>query len=355
MKLPVVDYLSAEKIDNQMNISSILKVKKITPLETTDNSLIGKIDKMYKCGECYYIQTNNKALKVFDQEGKYLFQIGSLGIGPEEFPVLTDFDVDSEYVYVLTTQKILVYDTSGNYKRSISIPLNASGFRVVGDKFLIFALGEKNVIYVVDTKGKIIEKKLKRNQSLRLARAVPFICYETHKILFQKGYSNDLLSYNVRTGDFEEMIFISSEKAVSSEKENELIETTGKKGQDLLSYGMMFDGMMSSSYQTIFGSMEKGQGLILWVKDFIKGTQKSYVLSKLRDDLTYTSPDFFACGNTYSPESFISFVQPYRIIEGLEMNTKYSAEENYKIMRNLLDSIEDVEESNPIIIEYEFE
>lgn len=351
----LVDCPAAERTVTRMDISSLLKVKKITFLQTSDSSLVGKVDKVYKSSGRYYIQSDNKTLKVFDAEGKYLRQIGSLGGGPEEFSFLTDFDVDTEHVYILTARKILIYDREGKYERSVSFPMNVSGFKVIGDKYLMFVLGEKNVVYLTDAEGNIQEKRLERNEALRLARAVPFISYGTDKILFQKGSSNDLLSYDLITGNFEDMVFIASDDALSSGKENELLQTSEFKRQDLLSYGTVFDGLTSSSTQTIFGSIKKGDGLTLWVKDHVKGTQKAYALSSLRDDITYTSPDFFARENTYSPESFLTYVQPYRILEGLEKNAEYAAEANYKKMKSLLDSIADAEDANPVVIEYAFE
>ena len=354
-KEALMDAVAAERSDARMDLSSILKVKKIIPLQTSDSSLVGRVNKIYKSEGCFYVQSGNKTLTVFNGEGKFLRKIGSLGNGPEEFPDLTDFDVDRQHVYILTARKILVFDKRGKYERSIALPGNVSGFRVIGDKMLMFVLGEEHVCYLTDMEGKVVECRLKRNEALRLVRAVPFVSYGTHKILFQKGHSNDLLSYDLTTGCFEDMVFLASGDALSSEKENELLQTPGINRQDILSYGTVFDGLTSSATQTIFGSIEKGKGLTLWVKDHVKGTQRSYALSNLRDDITYTSPDFFAMENTYSPESFITYIQPYRIVEGLEENAEHSQEDNYKSIKQVMDSAGDAEEGNPVLIEFEFE
>ena len=53
-------------------MSEITTNVQIIPLETSEKSLIQKIEKIVKKGGLYYIQDGSKRLLVFDANGKYL-------------------------------------------------------------------------------------------------------------------------------------------------------------------------------------------------------------------------------------------------------------------------------------------
>lgn len=333
-------------------MSSILTISKFTPLETTKDALIGSISKIIKKGNRFYINSSNKSLKVFSSEGEYLLQIGTLGLGPKDYSNLSDFDVDTKNIYVLTSGKILIYALNGEYVKSIPLSLNANKLKIAGDRILLFALGEEDVIYLIDKTGAIIKSALKKNQGLRLVKAIPFVDYGTNNILFSQGHSNNILVYNKQTETFSEMKFISSPKALSSSKELELMES-GIKSKDIPIYGIVFDGLISSGQQTLFGSIEAENKITIWIKDFASNLEKAYLMANLKDDVTYTSPHIFLMGNSESSDTFISYIQPYTLTEGLKKNKTHSADDNYKRLSSLLQDINS-SDNNPIIVEYKF-
>ena len=108
------------KIDLRQNVSIDEYVKSYdgyVPLETTDESLVGNIDKLlYDDGKLIVVdRTNNKVLAFEAETGKFLNCIGFQGRGPKEFITLRDAVVADGKLYILDMNKILSYKLNGEF------------------------------------------------------------------------------------------------------------------------------------------------------------------------------------------------------------------------------------------------
>lgn len=176
-------------------MSSIMTISNIIPLETSELSILGEIEKIIKRDGFIYVKSRNRPLALFDEKGRFIHNIGKIGSGPEDYSMLADFDINNKEIYILTINKIQVYDLEGNWIRTVPLDLNASGIRLTDDKMLIFALGNENVIHLLDNSGQKMKSLLKRNQALRICRNISFVKYGNY-ILFPMGRSNDILAYD---------------------------------------------------------------------------------------------------------------------------------------------------------------
>lgn len=97
----------------------------IIVLETTDNSLLGRINKLCVSEACFFI-LDNSGVFVFRKDGTFLHNIAKCGNGPGEYNRLSDIAIDDKNneVYLLDPAKhcVLVYDFDNNHKRTISLP-----------------------------------------------------------------------------------------------------------------------------------------------------------------------------------------------------------------------------------------
>lgn len=333
-------------IQGETCMSSFIEVKSIIPLETSDVCLISSVEKIIKRNGIIYVKSKNRPLLSFNEDGKFLNAIGAIGIGPQQYVQVADFDVKGNHVYVLTSKKIQVYTQGGEWIKSIPITLNASNLRLAGDEMLLFVLGNKHVIHVMDMEGKEKKSDLKRNQALRLNRAIAFIPYGEN-ILFPMGRSNELLAYNPSQQEFSFMNFLESNR-LTNERETELMEESPRYNRQLQQIGC-FDGLLTDNTHMIVPYIKENV-VTLWIKDFQKSQCRAYRLSDLKNDITYVSASSFFYDNTEDDKGFLTYIMPYRLKEGLAEAFEKKNDSYFERMQHVLEPLD--EEANPILIEY---
>ncbi|MDY0104678.1 MAG: 6-bladed beta-propeller [Lentimicrobium sp.] len=72
-------------------------------LETTENSILSRIQKIVADENYYYIM-DKKRVCIFDKNGKFVETIPKIGKGPGETIKIHDFSLDNSIIYLLTTQ-----------------------------------------------------------------------------------------------------------------------------------------------------------------------------------------------------------------------------------------------------------
>ena len=92
-------------------------------LETNDNCLVGMINKIKIKNNLIFVNDNNNKLFVFNDEGKFLNQIGSVGQGPGELITLYDFYIDDQYVYIkdMLRRRFTKYTYDGKLQEIIDL------------------------------------------------------------------------------------------------------------------------------------------------------------------------------------------------------------------------------------------
>lgn len=333
-------------IQGETCMSSFIEVKNIIPLETSDVCLISSVEKIIKRNGIIYVKSKNRPLLSFNEDGKFLNAIGTIGIGPQQYVQVADFDVKGNHVYVLTSKKIQVYTQGGEWIKSIPITLNASNLRLSGDEMLLFVLGNKHVIHVVDMEGKEKKSDLKRNQALRLNRAIAFIPYG-ESMLFPMGRSNELLAYNTRQQEFSIMNFLES-NSLTNKRETELMEESPRYNRQLQQIGC-FDGLLTDNTHMIVPYIKEND-VTLWIKNLQNSQCRAYRLSDLRNDITYVSASSFFYDNTEDDKGFLTYIMPYQLKEGLAETSGKKNGSHFERMQHVLEALD--EEANPILIEY---
>ena len=112
----------AESTCSAANLFSSIE---IIPLETSEESLLKRVNRVEFTGENYYIYDDQQyALFIFDEKGGYKNKIQRIGHGPEEYTYVSDFVVDRDNgtIYLLSFNKLLAYDPDGNFIRSYTLP-----------------------------------------------------------------------------------------------------------------------------------------------------------------------------------------------------------------------------------------
>lgn len=330
-----------------MVMSSFMEVKRIIPLETSDSCLLSEVEKIIKRNGIIYVKSRNRPLTLFDENGNFLNTVGAVGAGPEKYIQLVDFDVKDDKVYVLTIDKIQVYSRNGEWQESIPLSSNGSALCVTDEEILLFVLGDKYVVHVLDHDGKEKKCVLKRNQALRLNRAISFVRYK-EKVLFPMGRSNELLAYDIVRKEFSRMRFLSFSH-LTNQKEAKLMEESPQYEYQLLRMGC-FDGLQTDGTHVVFPLIKENE-VTLWLKNMNGSQCLSCPLTGLENDISFVPASSFFYGNTEDDNGFLTYVMPYQLKEGLEnASLKKESGPYLEKLRHISGQSDD--EDNPILIEY---
>lgn len=148
--------------------SSVFKNFKLTPLETRNECLIGRISKMEVIDDTLYILDSNiaKSLFLFDREGKFIQKIGKIGKGPGEYiqPAFFSVNYKEKQILILDTkqQKIIRYASNGDFINEFKLEKDLLPIQIATQKDLIYIdqlnskyMPSDYLLYALDKSGKI--------------------------------------------------------------------------------------------------------------------------------------------------------------------------------------------------------
>lgn len=332
--------------EDSIAMSSFIKVEKTIKLENSPSSLIGNIHQIIKKNGLYYINSSNSPLKVFDENGRYVRNIGDLGHARGEYASVLSMDIDENNVYVLTSRKLMTYSINGTFLEAHDLDVNADAIHVYDDGYLFFVLEDKNVLHTY-TKSLVPQKQnIPRKQALRISRYMPF-CSLGDKLLFHEGHSSDVAVFNTTSNTFSSAKLLGSDNCLTIEEEDELIEKGVKVHK---SSKRIFDGMITTEHQLLVASMYN-QEMLIYAKDFRTNKTISFPIERIVNDLTFVSPLSFFASNTYSKENFITYISPMLFSEAKQKEGDAVAKSPCADLILPLMGDEN-SNSNPIIIEY---
>ena len=119
---------------SELKLSSVFDSILIIPLETTEECLINRVNSVNFYDSLIIVADRGRGVMVFSEKGKYLYNIGEIGRGPEEYTSLNKCYVNNELgiVFVIdgANRKLLRYNIDGKFFSDISIPYHTGDFYV---------------------------------------------------------------------------------------------------------------------------------------------------------------------------------------------------------------------------------
>jgi hypothetical protein len=178
------------------NNDSIIKNYKYIKLQTSDNCLIGEINKILYKNRFYILDKKiTKTVFTFDKEGKFLFKISQSGKGPGEYIFINDFDVDEDgniFILDIGGKKILSFNNRGNYISESKLDFLPHSFGYLGKNLFVLNQNDRkgnkyNIIYLKN--GKIINKYFPNREFFDGYKSIQTVDYRIH-------HSSDCLIYS---------------------------------------------------------------------------------------------------------------------------------------------------------------
>ena len=119
----------------EIPLNEWVKNVRYVPLETNDNILIKYISVIYEKDGKFLVSHGNNRVSIFDQEGKYLHDIGSKGEGPTNFISVYDVTLHNDLIYIHeTANRIKAFDWEGNFVKKLELPARANGLITIDGK-----------------------------------------------------------------------------------------------------------------------------------------------------------------------------------------------------------------------------
>lgn len=151
-------YINVEKISSfkKEKLSDIYEPLEMIPLETNENVVIQKVDKVEMVENKVYILDKDgaKTLFEFTRKGKFRRKIGRIGKGPGEYISPLDFDVSKETIRILTYNKMILYDTAGIYLRDEHLRFVARDFAAIDENYdAYYGSAKENRIIIANKSG----------------------------------------------------------------------------------------------------------------------------------------------------------------------------------------------------------
>ena len=128
--------------DHQIMLSSISDSLQYIKLETTDECLIGGIDKIYSVGDKLIILDGRITNSIFfyNQYGAFINKINKKGRGPGEYIAISDIainDKDEEIIiWDIRSRKLLFYSFGGDFLYDIEFPYFGRSIEYICDGLL---------------------------------------------------------------------------------------------------------------------------------------------------------------------------------------------------------------------------
>ncbi len=334
------------------------------PLETTDSSLIGVIDKIVVYDNCIYVldRYKTKSLKRFSLDGKYLNAVGRWGEGPDYYWEPTDFCISEGEIFLLDQfqGKIFRYSPDGLLNSSVRIPFFCTEFYRFGENSYVFhgvdadnyhfpeildySLWQTDSNFVVHT----MSMYRKKDKYIPYLQKNTLACYNG-SVYYRKSLGDTIYSLTPDGEVFCDYILDFQDKAMPQrllEKENE--REFDKEANERSNYAFMDGYAITPDYIYANCSLNK----LVYHLFYNLSSCKVWLASVFPNDINYFFPFRIPVGAV--DNTLIGYVQAYEIYEDFhKVSEKAWAEIPEKKRREIFATCENLKmEDNPIVLFY---
>ncbi len=218
-----IDATTVKIIKNSKSFSELFSLTKTIKLETKEDCLVSHFSQIFELKEnknLIIFDHDRDEVFAFDSTGKFIKKIGRKGGGPDEFSDLKSGYCSNNNIYIGDLNKLIVFDSNGNYIRYYNLLNNDKLFLLhkffVQDNILVAYQsypGNDDVLVTIYSlsEEKIISEfgKGENNYSFKTYLLTQI---DQNNYLFSSAYSSKIKQVN--TNNFTEMEFATLSNAI---------------------------------------------------------------------------------------------------------------------------------------------
>lgn len=357
-----LDHVNIIKINPTSYLQQSEKIYKnvsFIPLETNDDVIIGNIEKIEICENWILILDNqSNAIYIFDLLGNYLNAIKSIGDGPKEYKVITDFSFNNEKqtitVLDLGLLKILEFGVDGSFISGKQNKFHARKFQCINsNENLYFSDNSTNLgndisindnIFICNKQFKLISSFLPIKENLlgfHLELGTPITKYKT-KININIPFNDTIYSYDQGSLNASWHIDFGKYK-IDESYLTELANNPRNSLNKIVNSNYVFNvtNFFESSKHIVFQYMfDKNFYDVITFKDNLS----SHII---KSDLNGLFTGIIGKPMYADENYFYSIIEPYEVLELIKQTKDSSKEfsEKFTFLSN---------NDNPLIVKYQF-
>lgn len=351
--------INIPKQDKEICLDTVFASYSFIPLETTVKSVVGRIEKILVCHDCFCIlDRDNSNVLLFELDGQFRCRLGEKGHGPGEHVDAWNVAYDKEKQEIvlldLAGRKLMYYDLTGNLKSTEPMYYLYTDFEFQKDKMILYTGTSYNEFSdILDLYQLIIaERKQKpRVRAYRVSEDVRHM-FSYGARLKKSGDEviyDDMLSdtlWRISAEEQSPLIAVRFNKGPRFSKEEKRHMTDKLFRERSNQVGSVSDWQVSSDYISLLvRTPETGRRLFNVIYSRKSGKCKvvgnNVEKSRLGDYVTSAAFD-----GVYDNKSFIRIVEPMDLIrytEDKRLEKILTAEE-----RKLLEDIK--ADNNPVLL-----
>lgn len=342
--------------ENSKKLSEIIESYRYIPLGDT-KKLIGKIDQILVNDDYIIVvdKQQSKTVYVFNHQGECLFEINALGRSATEYSIIDHVAIipnGNNDIAILDriNKKILVYNISGVFLNSYTIPIHIEGMEYIDNKNIICYTDAyirkdvffqnrddaNNLIFFTDGEYNIISSTLPNNTSREISFTQPIVKNTIESIMVNPALSTEI--YAVKGRELYPMYKIDlSNLGVSinfdNKSEQEIVNAIDKN--------LMFTGnfCLTSQYLLFSVSIPTEGGNHIYIYDKQKNVCQHISIDAAKGDAMLAGMSVSTTKAAYKDE-FVGDISAYIV------PMVYPQGADIPILRNVN------ENSNPILVFY---
>lgn len=181
------------------SLSEICDSVTLIPLETNDSLHVGIVSKMIVNSDRMFILSNQR-IYIYDRQGKIFHVISEIGHAKNEYVEINDFCVSKSHVFItdVNSKKILLFSKDGYYEKTIKTTQFPEKIASINDSLLAISCSgtEGPRLIIMNTNEEIVKGEYFEYDK-RFTSPVPqvFTCSDSN-LLYKQPFSNMYYSVN---------------------------------------------------------------------------------------------------------------------------------------------------------------